>query len=422
MAQTSFPFDNQDTQEIQFTHWAREQQDNGVVESSTSNALDVSADSTGMYVDVQPGNAWVQGFFYQSTAVERLPIESGAATRYDWIVLRLDIDTDSIVLAVAKDKGLDESLLAQSSDGVYELPLARVTVTGGTLVIADADVADWRHWVSGRVGVWTTNTRPRGPRPYTLGRNTTLDIFEFWDGTDWTELKPSTYDALAQHYGVGTAFPTGAIQEGALYRHTGLACTMRRVGNAWRQAEDSIVANDAARIAISTDYSAFLYDGFHVWQADIDADYVWTGSVWKAPVPAPPLITYVTADKSLTTTQLTNNVPFLSIAGIAPGTWLLESDGVITGTSGTIKFTVPTGTATGIVNGAAWQGGSSNNAFTSANVAIPGGAGLNVGNAGNYRTHGYITVTAAAQLDLTMASSYTMIMRAGSSMRLTKVA
>lgn len=78
---------------------------------------------------------------------------------------------------------------------------------------------------------------------------------------------------LPYHWGSGTSLPTATMgaKAGDLYLHTGLACTMRCITpgntagtNIWRQAENAIVATQAARDAISTNYSALLYEGFQV--------------------------------------------------------------------------------------------------------------------------------------------------------------
>lgn len=89
---------------------------------------------------------------------------------------------------------------------------------------------------------------------------------------------------LPYHWGAGTTFPysTAGAREGDLYRHTGLGCTMRcitagttQANGVWKQAETSVVASAAARLAISTNYAAQLHDGFRVYQQDTRMHWYW---------------------------------------------------------------------------------------------------------------------------------------------------
>jgi hypothetical protein len=90
---------------------------------------------------------------------------------------------------------------------------------------------------------------------------------------------------LSAHWGSGTAFPTGNILTGDTFLHTGLGCIMQYNGTTWHQREVSIVANTAARTAISTTYSASLYAGFQVMQTDFNVRWEWTGTEWEARSP-----------------------------------------------------------------------------------------------------------------------------------------
>lgn len=100
---------------------------------------------------------------------------------------------------------------------------------------------------------------------------------------------PNTGDltAFGRDLGTGTALPaTGpgasALRRGDVYQHTGLGCLMGYTGTAWRQAEVPTVATVAARDAISTTYSAALYDGFTVWVSDRRTRSTWTGAAWDS--------------------------------------------------------------------------------------------------------------------------------------------
>ena len=197
MAQTSWPFYNQDTDEDQFTllfrHFAR----NGVFGQSSDTALKVFADSTGMQVKVPVGFAIVRGLAYNNSAQETLVIEAAnASPRHDLIVLRLDPDIDSIVLAVKKGTAAAspaDPSLTTTDTGVFEIPLARVLVSSGVITIAADKITDLRTFTGLNWGSWTTERRPTSPRRGEAGFNTTTGLPEYWTGSAWATFMPSTF-------------------------------------------------------------------------------------------------------------------------------------------------------------------------------------------------------------------------------------
>jgi hypothetical protein len=67
--------------------------------------------------------------------------------------------------------------------------LATITIPNSTLAITNEMIAVSRTFVSSRVGVWTTSTRPADPVPYaTFGFNFTTLGHEFWTGDDWVSF------------------------------------------------------------------------------------------------------------------------------------------------------------------------------------------------------------------------------------------
>lgn len=186
MAQTSFPFDDQEVTETQFSEMFRNLQDSGVVGSS---ALEVSADSSGLNVKVRAGQAFVRGHFYESTAVETLTIETGdAAARIDTCVLRLDPTRNVIELAISRGVASVNPVaptLVQTTAGIYELGLADIAVPANAVTIAGAAVTSRRPFTSGRVGRWPTAGRPKSPDLGRMGFNDTFRAWEFWNGTGW---------------------------------------------------------------------------------------------------------------------------------------------------------------------------------------------------------------------------------------------
>lgn len=194
MAITSFPFDGQETDENQFSLLFRELQDSGVADTHAGTSLS-SAPSTGMDVQVQPGFALVRGFGFSSTAVETRTIPtSSSGTTIHRLVLRLDPATNAIGLDVVSGaEGGASPALNQTTYGIYEIPLAKITVAVGTSNLTAAMVVDDRDYLGARFGAWTTAKRPASPRKGRAGLNTTLGYAELWNGSTWAPVAPSTH-------------------------------------------------------------------------------------------------------------------------------------------------------------------------------------------------------------------------------------
>ncbi|MFF4528190.1 tail fiber domain-containing protein [Streptomyces sp. NPDC001407] len=193
MAITSYPFDGQSVTESQFSQLFREFVDSGIAASAWANAFQVSADGAAMSVKVQPGFAIVRGHAVLSTAVETLPIAAaGTSTRYDRVALRLDPAANSITLTVVQGAaGGSAPAMTQTDTGIYELPLATVTVGANITAVTSAAVSGDRRFVGQSVGAWVTTTRPVTPRLGKLGLNYDTSVWEFWNGTAWTPLVAS---------------------------------------------------------------------------------------------------------------------------------------------------------------------------------------------------------------------------------------
>ncbi|MEU8327303.1 hypothetical protein [Micromonospora sp. NPDC048839] len=198
MAITSFPFDNQDTDESQFSRLFRELQDSGVADSISGSDFKLTADGTGMYVFVQPGFAILRGHAVYSTAVEKVAVAAASGTlRTDRVALRLDPTSNSITLVpLTGTPGSGAPGVTQTDTGVFEMSLGSVPVAAGAVAIAADVPVDERQFLGSRVGVWTTAIRPSAPRRSKLGFNVTTGKWEFYNGsgTGWTDLIPATAD------------------------------------------------------------------------------------------------------------------------------------------------------------------------------------------------------------------------------------
>jgi len=112
-----------------------------------SNGLQVEKYS-GMYLKVQPGKAWINGYFYTATTLVSLSLSAanGSQDRIDRVVLRWNRVNREIKLAVkagvpaATPVGAD---LQRDAD-IYELCLAEVYVTAGVTKIDQANITDKR--------------------------------------------------------------------------------------------------------------------------------------------------------------------------------------------------------------------------------------------------------------------------------------
>jgi len=198
MTQTSWPYVNQPTTDVEYEQLAAEFQDTGIIGSLGDTALQVYADSSGMQVKVRLGGALMRGYRYSSTAEEPLPVSTAASNpRVDRVVLTLDVSQpnadDRISLDVLAGtpavSGAEPPVLTQVDGGIWQMPLCRVNVGANTLTIAASAVIDERSWIGSYIGQWLDNSgRPANPRKYKIGYNASIPGYEFWNGTTWKAL------------------------------------------------------------------------------------------------------------------------------------------------------------------------------------------------------------------------------------------
>ncbi|MGW7434730.1 tail fiber domain-containing protein [Streptomyces sp. NPDC054849] len=193
MTITSYPFDEQPVSEGQFSYLFRELQSTGVADQVGGSGFNVFGDSSGMQVKVSAGFALIRGHAVQSTATETVTIAAASTSvRIDRVVLRLDPAANSIVLAVVQGTpGGGVPAVTQTDTGVYEFPLAQVSVAVGAATITASAVTGERRFIGTTVGGWTTSTRPTSPRIGRLGLNTSTNQWEYWTGSAWAALAPT---------------------------------------------------------------------------------------------------------------------------------------------------------------------------------------------------------------------------------------
>lgn len=189
MAQSSFPFENVDTSETQFSQMFRTL-NAGVNGAPTGTELKVTA-GTGLQVAVAAGQAMVRGHYYISTASETLTIATANATnpRIDSIVLTLDPSANSVVLAVVAGTPASSPVaptLTQTDAGIYQYQLATVLVPAAATSVST--ITDTRSFMGSRFGIWSTAGRPTSPYTGQAGYNTTIPQPEYWNGSAWTSF------------------------------------------------------------------------------------------------------------------------------------------------------------------------------------------------------------------------------------------
>lgn len=150
MAQTSFPFENIDTSETQFSQWARNIGEG--VKTDSLNELEVYGDSSGMQVKVKTGQAMVRGHYYTNTAEEILAVSAANPSnpRIDIVILELDPSANSIILkVVAGTPAVSPTApsLVQTDGGVYQIKLAQIAVAAGATTITSGNVSDYRTYL-----------------------------------------------------------------------------------------------------------------------------------------------------------------------------------------------------------------------------------------------------------------------------------
>jgi len=191
MAEQSFPFENIDTTESQFSEWATNFQETGVQGSPTGTELGITVTGSDLNLTIAAGQAFIRGHYYINTDDLVLAVTSaGTNTRIDIVVVELGPEANTIVTKIVSGEAVSADpvapTLTQSATGIYQLPIATLTIPNSTVAITAGMLVDTRTFMGNRIGIWTTDTRPANPTAYqTLGYNTTIERHESWNGTAW---------------------------------------------------------------------------------------------------------------------------------------------------------------------------------------------------------------------------------------------
>lgn len=191
MTQTSFPFENLDTTETQFSKWASAISSSGIISGAGVTA------GSGMSVDVAAGSAIVRGFYWESDAVVNLAVADAHATyqRKDYVVLTASQSGNAVTLEVVTGSadaggGTLPSLTTDST--TWQIPVGVVTIPAAAISLVSGNVASNRQYLGLRIHPYaTTADRPSVAAGQTaLGINTTTKIMELCISGTWYQVTP----------------------------------------------------------------------------------------------------------------------------------------------------------------------------------------------------------------------------------------
>lgn len=152
MTQTYFPFATGSGSNVTQAQWGQMAQywmSTGVIKGAL-NELSVYADSTGMQCKVKSGNAWIQGFYFQSDAEVVMPISAANATnpRIDRVALQVDWTNNNISIIILQGTPASSPTppaLTQNTS-LWQISLAQVYVGANVSTIAAGNITDERSF------------------------------------------------------------------------------------------------------------------------------------------------------------------------------------------------------------------------------------------------------------------------------------
>lgn len=191
MTQTSFPFENLDTTETQFSKWATALAGSGIISGAAVTA------GSGLSVDVAAGSAIVAGFYWESDAVVNLAVAAAHSTyqRKDYVVLTANQTANSVTLAVvtgSADAGGGTLPALTQNATTWQMPVGVITIPAAAVSLVSGNVASNRANLGLRVYPYaTTADRPTvASGSNALGINTTTKIMELCISGTWYQITP----------------------------------------------------------------------------------------------------------------------------------------------------------------------------------------------------------------------------------------
>lgn len=199
MAELSWPFENADTTESQYSKLLSK-----FAETAVLSGLTITATS-GLNVSQAIGAGIVQGFYYENDASKTLTVGAANASyaRKDYVILKLDLAANSITSSIkagTADAGGGTLPSLTQTLTVWEHPIAVITVPAGASNIVAGNIENRLNKTGLRVVPYSTTAErgwmATGSTPL-LGVNTTTKTFELWDGSAWSTIPTVvTWDTL----------------------------------------------------------------------------------------------------------------------------------------------------------------------------------------------------------------------------------
>lgn len=157
--------------------------DTAVVAAGIGLSVDVRA---GVYASLR-GHGWESGTVPVNLAISA---NASGSTRIDWVVLRLDRATWTVAATVREGTpGAGAPALVQDVGdyitGVYEIPLATVTVPDGAAAV---EVTRAEQYVGARIRPCTSTTRNLAPVRGEMAYETDTGRLMLWTGTTWVAV------------------------------------------------------------------------------------------------------------------------------------------------------------------------------------------------------------------------------------------
>ncbi|MEV8124764.1 hypothetical protein AB0P07_11725 [Streptomyces sp. NPDC085944] len=249
MAQNSWPSPDYNTRAVtdsEYEQMAARFSDDGidgrpsdpaVVTAGAGLSVNVRA---GVYGNVR-GRAWYSG----STTVNlAIGANASGATRIDRVVLRLDRATWTVRAAVkAGTPGAGAPALSQTlgETGVYEVPVARVTVLAGAAAVS---VTREELFIGTRIRPCTASTRNPNPVVGEFGVETDTGRVIMWDGAAWRVIYYDSGEIVLQVL----ATPTWSVSgESVIEVRNGIA--VARFG-AFKRVKSTLPSGEESRLPV----------------------------------------------------------------------------------------------------------------------------------------------------------------------------
>lgn len=220
MAENAWPFYGAETNETQFSKWARTLGYSGV-----NSGLAISPGS-GMAVVVGSGTALLRGVYYESTANKTLTVGAspGSGTRKDAVILRLDQTANTITAAIkagsANASGGTLPSLTQT-ETTWELLIGEISVGAGSAAVTSGAIKQALPSIGLRVLHYPDEARrPTPDDAVALGINYGTKSLEIYAGGSWSSLQDVgllSGTVPASKGGTGATSEKAALQALGLY-------------------------------------------------------------------------------------------------------------------------------------------------------------------------------------------------------------